>query len=111
MGALAAFASNAYQLVLSIFGRKTGQAPGYSYSAANINKGVTWEKQTLFEYLKDPKKYIPGTKMAFAGLKKDKDRNDLVTYLDEECVSILDFPLYLFPDQFSPRTNDFLGIQ
>ena len=51
MGALAAFASNAYQLVLSIFGRKTGQAPGYSYSAANINKGVTWEKQTLFEYL------------------------------------------------------------
>ncbi|TYJ52704.1 cytochrome c [Cryptococcus floricola] len=66
-----------------IFGRKSGQSEGFSYSAANVNKGVTWDGQTLFEYLENPKKYIPGTKMAFAGLKKPKDRNDLVHHLEQ----------------------------
>ncbi|KAF4597671.1 iso-1-cytochrome c [Pleurotus pulmonarius] len=66
-----------------LFGRKSGTTDGFSFTAANINKGVTWDENTLFEYLENPKKYIPGTKMAFAGLKKDKDRNDLVTYLKE----------------------------
>ncbi|KAJ1025331.1 hypothetical protein NDA13_004145 [Ustilago tritici] len=67
-----------------LFGRKTGSVEGFSYTQANINKGVTWDEETLFEYLENPKKYIPGTKMAFAGLKKEKDRNDLITYLRDE---------------------------
>ena len=66
-----------------IFGRKTGQAQGFSYTEANVKKGITWDEQTLFEYLLNPQKYIPGTKMAFAGLKKASDRNDLVTYLKQ----------------------------
>ncbi|XP_036735340.2 cytochrome c, testis-specific [Manis pentadactyla] len=63
------------------FGRKTGQAPGFSYSGANKNKGVIWGEETLKEYLENPKKYIPGTKMVFAGLKKESEREDLIQYL------------------------------
>ncbi|CAH8558807.1 unnamed protein product [Schistosoma turkestanicum] len=66
-----------------LFGRKTGQAAGYAYTAANQNKGITWNENTLSEYLENPKKYIPGTKMVFAGLKKDSDRNDIISYLKE----------------------------
>ena len=54
---------------------------GYSYSKANIEKDITWNDETLFDYLKSPKKYIPGTKMVFAGIKKEKERKDLIEYL------------------------------
>jgi len=64
-----------------IFGRKTGQASGFEYTAANKNKAITWSDDTLFEYLENPKKYIPGTKMVFAGLKKKGERADLIAYL------------------------------
>mmetsp|Transcript_12506 Transcript_12506/g.25287 ORF Transcript_12506/g.25287 Transcript_12506/m.25287 type:complete len:105 (-) Transcript_12506:77-391(-) len=67
------------------FGRQSGQADGYSYSAANKKSGITWSDDTLFEYLENPKKYIKGTKMVFAGLKKEKDRNDLIAYLKSTC--------------------------
>ncbi|KAF9901475.1 iso-1-cytochrome c [Lobosporangium transversale] len=68
-----------------IFGRKSGQAAGYSYTEANLKKGVTWTEETMFEYLENPKKYIPGTKMAFNGFKKEGERNDVITYLKENC--------------------------
>jgi len=44
---------------------------------------VTWDEATLFDYLKDPKKFIPGTKMVFAGIKKEDERKDLIAYLKE----------------------------
>ena len=46
-----------------LFGRKSGQVAGFSYTDANKDKGVEWKEDTLFEYLENPKKYIPGTKM------------------------------------------------
>ncbi|KAJ8953543.1 hypothetical protein NQ318_002963 [Aromia moschata] len=64
-----------------LIGRKTGQAPGFAYTDANKAKGITWNEDTLFEYLENPKKYIPGTKMVFAGLKKPQERADLIAYL------------------------------
>jgi len=64
------------------WGRKTGQAAGYSYTEANIKKGINWNEETLEVYLTNPKKYIPGTKMVFAGLKKKNERADLIAYLE-----------------------------
>ncbi|WP_398472672.1 c-type cytochrome [Tardiphaga sp.] len=62
-------------------GRKSGSAPGYSYSDANKNSGLTWDEATFKEYIKDPKAKIPGTKMAFAGIKKESEINDLWAFL------------------------------
>ena len=66
-----------------IIGRKTGSGTGYAYTKANKDKGITWTSATLDTYLTNPKKYIPGTKMVFAGLKKKKERTNLIAYINE----------------------------
>ncbi|KAJ2712312.1 iso-1-cytochrome c [Coemansia spiralis] len=68
-----------------LFGRTSGSVEGYDYTEANKKKGVEWNEDTLFDYLENPKRYIPGTKMAFAGFKKEKERNDVIAYLKESC--------------------------
>ncbi|QUS41311.1 cytochrome c family protein [Tardiphaga alba] len=62
-------------------GRKSGSVAGYSYSDANKNSGLTWDEATFKDYIKDPKAKIPGTKMAFAGIKKETEINDLWAFL------------------------------
>ena len=64
-------------------GRKSGTAEGYSYSDANKNSGITWNKEQLLDYIKDPKAKIPGTKMVFAGIKNEKQASDLWAYLSQ----------------------------
>lgn len=66
-----------------LFGRKSGSVEGYNYSAANKNSGVTWDEKTFAEYIKDPKKFMPGNKMAYVGLKDDKKIADLIAYLKD----------------------------
>jgi len=67
-----------------IVGRKAGSVPGYAYSDANKNSGVTWDEATLDTYLTDPRKFVPGTKMIFAGLKNPDDRKALIEYLKKQ---------------------------
>lgn len=64
-------------------GRKSGTAEGYSYSDANKNSGITWNEAQFKEYIKDPKAKIPGTKMAFAGIKNETEINNLWAYVSQ----------------------------
>jgi cytochrome c len=66
-----------------LFARKSGTADGYSYSAAMVSKQVQWSEEEMFVYLENPKKYVPGTKMVFAGFKKAGDRADVIAYLKD----------------------------
>ena len=64
-------------------GRKAGTAEGYSYSDANKNSGITWDKDQFLDYIKDPKAKVPGTKMFFGGIKNEKEANDLWAYISQ----------------------------
>ncbi|WP_426165551.1 c-type cytochrome [Sandarakinorhabdus sp. DWP1-3-1] len=67
--------------LFGVVGRKAGTVPGYTYSAANKNSGLTWTVAQLDAYLAAPQKVVKGTKMAFAGLKKPEDRANVIAFL------------------------------
>src|SRR5690349_16373499 len=65
-----------------VLGRNAGTAPGFlRYSDALKRSGVTWNEKTLDAWLKNPDRFIPGNDMAFPGMKDDKARHDLISYL------------------------------
>ncbi len=66
-----------------VFGRTSGTTEGFKYSKAMKEAAVVWDEATLDEYLTKPRKFVPKTKMAFAGLKKQEQRDDLIAYLKE----------------------------
>lgn len=66
-----------------VVGRKAGTYPGYDYSAANKNSGLTWNVPTLQKYLADPQKVVPGTKMIFPGIKDPAKVNDVIAFLSQ----------------------------
>ena len=68
--------------LFGVVGRKAGTVEGFRYSTANKNSGITWTPEVLDEYLKDPKAKVPGTIMAFAGLKNDTERQNVIAYLE-----------------------------
>jgi cytochrome c len=67
--------------LFGVVGRKTGSVPGYSYSDANRNSGITWTPEVLDRYLVAPQVVVPGTKMGYPGMKDDQKRADLIAYL------------------------------
>jgi cytochrome c len=71
-------------LLNDIVGRKAGTIEGFTYSEANKSagsKGLVWTEDVLFKYLENPLAFMPGTKMAFAGLKDPQDRKDIIAFL------------------------------
>ncbi len=66
----------------NIVGRKIASAPGFNYSSALKSKHGTWDFDTLNTWLTKPSAYAPGTMMTFAGLSNEKQRADVIAYLD-----------------------------
>ena len=67
--------------LVNLIGREAGTVEGYKYSKAMKSSGIVWDEDTLTAYLRAPKKYLKGTKMAFAGLRKDADIANVIAYL------------------------------
>jgi len=55
--------------------------PGYNFTDYMKKRNITWDDNFLDQYLQVPKKVVPGTKMAFAGMKKADERKDMIAYL------------------------------
>ena len=69
--------------LFGVVGREIGTVDGYSYSDALASKDGAWTAENLSAFLKNPKDWAPGTKMAFAGLRKEEDRAAVIVYLNE----------------------------
>ena len=76
----------------NVVGRKVGGVNDYKYSKALLEYNKEWTFEELNGYLIKPAKWIKGTKMAFAGLRKEKDRASVIKYLNENSDSPLPLP-------------------
>ena len=76
----------------NVVGRKTGIVGNYKYSKALASFNKEWTFEELNGYLIKPAKWIKGTKMAFAGLRKEKDRASVIKYLNQNSDSPVPLP-------------------
>ena len=68
----------------NIIGAEAGMNPGFRYSKAMTEAGLVWDVETLAAFVTKPKDVVPRTSMAFAGLKKAEQVDDLIAYLQSE---------------------------
>jgi len=66
-----------------IFGRMAGTIEGFRYSPALTQSGIVWNEQTMGEYIANPRDFIKGNRMAYAGLKDEKHRADVIAFLKQ----------------------------
>lgn len=66
-----------------IFGKEAGSMEGFKYSKAMKDSGIVWDDATMTEFLRSPRKYLKGTKMGFAGIRKDEQIADLIAWMKE----------------------------
>ena len=64
-----------------IYGSKAGSKEGFAYSKAMLASGVTWDEDSMDQYMTRPKEFMPGNKMSFIGLKKAEDRAAVQAYI------------------------------
>ena len=76
----------------SVIGRTAGSVSDYKYSKAMVAYGKEWTFEEMNSYLIKPQSYVKGTKMAFAGLRKEKDRASVILYLNKYSDSPLPLP-------------------
>ena len=76
----------------NVFARKAGGVEDYKYSKAMIAYGKKWNFEEMNSYLIKPQSYIKGTKMAFAGLRKEKDRASVILYMNSKSNNPLSLP-------------------
>lgn len=67
--------------LVGIFGREAGAVDGFNYSPAMANSGIVWDEETIAAYLADPRGYISGNRMAFAGLRNPEQIADVIAYM------------------------------
>ncbi len=68
--------------LFGVVGRTAGSVPHYHYSVANKKSGIVWTDAELNKYLNNPHAVLPGTKMAFPGLKDAQQRQEVISYLN-----------------------------
>ncbi len=67
--------------LFGVIGRGAAEVGGFKYSKAMKGSGLTWDEETLAKFLTKPKALVPGTRMAFAGLKKEADVANVIAFI------------------------------
>lgn len=73
--------------LLDFIGRPAGAVPDYEYSEALMAAEITWTPEVLDDWIRSPSEVIPGNKMIFAGIRKARDRADLIAYLQQAATA------------------------